>query len=230
MHQNWRPIPGRFKDYIAMPKPNLYQSLHTTVVGHQGQPFEVQIRTREMDLVAEEGIAAHWRYKEGKIEAQDFDPNILWLRQLLEWQKEVQDPRTFLTTLKVDLYPDEVYVFTPQGRRPRPSRAARRRSTSPTGCTPNSATTAPARASTAAWCRCAPALQNGDMVEILTNPARNPEPRLADLRHHVAGEEQDPPVAQHAAEAAGAGDRPAAVREGDAEVRDPPKKVLTSPR
>src|SRR4029079_10637647 len=115
VHQNWRPIPGRFKDYIAMPKPNLYQSLHTTVVGHQGQPFEVQIRTREMEVVAEEGIAAHWRYKEGKIVAQDFDPNILWLRQLLEWQKEVQDPRTFLTTLKVDLYPDEVYVFTPKG-------------------------------------------------------------------------------------------------------------------
>ncbi|HSS50510.1 MAG TPA: RelA/SpoT family protein, partial [Thermoanaerobaculia bacterium] len=101
VHQNWRPIPGRFKDYIAMPKPNLYQSLHTTAVGDQGQPFEVQIRTREMDLVAEEGIAAHWRYKEGKAEPLASDPNIVWLRQLLEWQKEVQDPRTFLTTLKV---------------------------------------------------------------------------------------------------------------------------------
>src|SRR4029077_1370831 len=115
VHQNWRPIPGRFKDYIAMPKPNLYQSLHTTVVGDQGQPFEVQIRTREMEVIAEEGIAAHWRYKEGRVEAVSSDPNIVWLRQLLEWQKEVQDPRTFLTTLKVDLYPDEVYVFTPKG-------------------------------------------------------------------------------------------------------------------
>lgn len=112
VHQSWRPIPGRFKDYIAMPKPNLYQSLHTTVVGEKGQPFEVQIRTREMDLVAEEGIAAHWQYKEGKSGA---DTNILWLRQLLEWQKEVQDPREFLSALKIDLYPDEVYIFTPKG-------------------------------------------------------------------------------------------------------------------
>src|SRR5262245_19876592 len=115
VHQSWRPIPGRFKDYIAMPKPNLYQSLHTTVVGEKGQPFEVQIRTREMDLVAEEGIAAHWRYKEGRVQPRPSNPNILWLRQLLEWQKEVQDPRTFLTALKVDLYPDEVYAFTPKG-------------------------------------------------------------------------------------------------------------------
>jgi len=115
VHQAWRPIPGRFKDYIAMPKPNLYQSLHTTLVGERGTPFEVQIRTREMDLVAEEGIAAHWHYKEGDDEPQESDPNILWLRQLLEWQKEVQDPRTFLTSLKIDLYPEEVYVFTPKG-------------------------------------------------------------------------------------------------------------------
>ena len=115
VHQSWRPIPGRFKDYIAMPKPNLYQSLHTTVVGEHGQPFEVQIRTREMDLVAEEGIAAHWQYKEGKSRAEAGDPNILWLRQLLEWQKEVQDPREFLSALKIDLYPDEVYAFTPKG-------------------------------------------------------------------------------------------------------------------
>jgi GTP pyrophosphokinase len=173
VHQNWRPIPGRFKDYIAMPKPNLYQSLHTTVVGNQGQPFEVQIRTREMEVVAEEGIAAHWRYKEGKIEAQDFDPNILWLRQLLEWQKEVQDPRTFLTTLKVDLYPDEVYVFTPKGDV----------LAFPRGATPLDFAY---RVHTDLGHHCAGArvngrlvplrtdLQNGDMVEILTNPARNP--------------------------------------------------------
>ncbi|MEM9552996.1 MAG: bifunctional (p)ppGpp synthetase/guanosine-3',5'-bis(diphosphate) 3'-pyrophosphohydrolase [Acidobacteriota bacterium] len=116
VHQNWRPIPGRFKDYIAMPKPNLYQSLHTTVLGEKGQPFEVQIRTREMDLIAEEGIAAHWQYKEsGSSGEATNDPNILWLRQLLEWQKEVQDPREFLSALKIDLYPDEVYVFTPMG-------------------------------------------------------------------------------------------------------------------
>jgi len=114
VHQHWRPVPGRFKDYIAMPKPNLYQSLHTTVVGEQGQPFEVQIRTREMDRVAEEGIAAHWLYKEGAGDGAG-DGGVVWLRQLLEWQQEVEDPRTFLTTLKIDLYPDEVYAFSPKG-------------------------------------------------------------------------------------------------------------------
>jgi guanosine-3',5'-bis(diphosphate) 3'-pyrophosphohydrolase len=173
VHQNWRPIPGRFKDYIAMPKPNLYQSLHTTVVGDQGQPFEVQIRTREMEVIAEEGIAAHWRYKEGRVEARASDPNILWLRQLLEWQKEVQDPRTFLTTLKVDLYPDEVYVFTPKGEV----------FSFPRGATPLDFAY---RVHTDLGHHCAGArvngklvplrtsLSNGDMVEVLTNPARNP--------------------------------------------------------
>jgi len=115
VHQSWRPIPGRFKDYIAMPKPNLYQSLHTTVVGGGGQPFEVQIRTREMDLVAEEGIAAHWMYKEGKDEPEHPDPGLRWLRQLVELHTDSSDPRAFLSTLKVDLYPDEVYVFSPKG-------------------------------------------------------------------------------------------------------------------
>jgi GTP pyrophosphokinase len=115
VHQNWRPIPGRFKDYIAMPKPNLYQSLHTTVLGRSGQPFEVQIRSREMDLVAEEGIAAHWRYKEGKAAPGAQDENVRWLRQLLEIQTDTSDPRTFLSSLKLDLYPDEVYLFTPKG-------------------------------------------------------------------------------------------------------------------
>jgi GTP pyrophosphokinase len=115
VHQAWRPVPGRIKDYIAMPKPNLYQSLHTTLVGDKGQPFEVQIRTRQMDRVAEEGIAAHWYYKERGERGAEPDRNIVWLRQLVEWQKEVEDPRTFLTALKVDLYPDEVYVFTPKG-------------------------------------------------------------------------------------------------------------------
>jgi guanosine-3',5'-bis(diphosphate) 3'-pyrophosphohydrolase len=115
VHQSFRPIPGRFKDYIAMPKPNLYQSLHTTVLGGAGQPFEVQIRTREMDLVAEEGIAAHWRYKEGKLSSEGVDKSVLWLRQLLEFQTDVSDPRHFLSGLKLDLYQDEVYVFSPKG-------------------------------------------------------------------------------------------------------------------
>ncbi len=115
IHQMWRPVPGRIKDYIAMPKPNFYQSLHTTVVAEKGQPFEVQIRTREMDLIAEQGIAAHWKYKEGRVGAHPDDKNFLWLRQLVEWQQEIKDPRVFLNSLKIDLYPDEVYTFTPKG-------------------------------------------------------------------------------------------------------------------
>ncbi len=115
IHQMWRPVPGRIKDYIAMPKPNFYQSLHTTVVAEKGQPFEVQIRTREMDLVAEQGIAAHWKYKEGRMGAQPDDSNFLWLRQLVEWQNDIKDPRVFMHSLKIDLYPDEVYTFTPKG-------------------------------------------------------------------------------------------------------------------
>jgi len=115
IHQMWRPVPGRIKDYIAMPKPNFYQSLHTTVVAEKGQPFEVQIRTREMDLIAEQGIAAHWKYKEGRVGAHPDDANFLWLRQVVEWQHEIKDPRVFLDTLKIDLYPDEVYTFTPKG-------------------------------------------------------------------------------------------------------------------
>src|SRR4029079_12380326 len=115
IHQMWRPVPGRFTDYIAMPKPNFYQSLHTTVVAEKGQPFEVQIRTRDMDLIAEQGIAAHWKYKEGRMGAHPDDKNFLWLRQLVEWQHDIKDPRVFLNSLKIDLYPDEVYTFTPKG-------------------------------------------------------------------------------------------------------------------
>jgi GTP pyrophosphokinase len=115
IHQMWRPVPGRIKDYIAMPKPNFYQSLHTTVVAEKGQPFEVQIRTRDMDLIAEQGIAAHWKYKEGRVGAKADDSSFLWLRQLVEWQHEIKDPRVFMNSLKIDLYPDEVYTFTPRG-------------------------------------------------------------------------------------------------------------------
>ncbi|HSS01109.1 MAG TPA: bifunctional (p)ppGpp synthetase/guanosine-3',5'-bis(diphosphate) 3'-pyrophosphohydrolase [Kofleriaceae bacterium] len=113
-HQTWTPIPGRFKDYIALPKPNLYQSLHTAVIGPRGERIEVQIRTRDMNLVAEHGIAAHWKYKEGSISSVD-DKKFAWLRQLMESQKELRDPTEFLESVKVDLFGDEVYVFTPQG-------------------------------------------------------------------------------------------------------------------
>jgi GTP pyrophosphokinase len=116
IHQLWPPVPGRFKDYIAMPRPNLYQSLHTSVIHATGQPFEVQIRTHEMHRLAEQGIAAHWRYKEDEPITPEIQQRISWLRHLIEWTQEVQDPSEFLSTLKVDLYPEEVYAFTPKGK------------------------------------------------------------------------------------------------------------------
>ncbi len=116
IHSLWRPVPGRFKDYIAMPKNNGYQSLHTTVIGPEGSRIEIQIRTREMDLVADEGIAAHWSYKEGKTVDPKDAKVIKWLREIMEtWQQDLDDPREFFEHVRVDLYPDEVYVFTPKG-------------------------------------------------------------------------------------------------------------------
>ena len=115
IHSHWRPVSGRFKDYIAVPKPNMYQSLHTSVIGPYGERMEIQIRTHEMHRVAEEGIAAHWRYKEG----EDFHVSDIqrytWLRQLLEWQQNLQDPQEFLHSLKDDLFSEGLYVFTPKG-------------------------------------------------------------------------------------------------------------------
>ncbi len=115
IHGMWRPVPGRIKDFIAMPKPNLYQSLHTSVMSEKGQPFEVQIRTREMHEVAEKGIAAHWKYKEGQALTSKEEVNIQWLQRIVEWHKDVKDPREFLEAVKIDLYPEEVYAFTPKG-------------------------------------------------------------------------------------------------------------------
>ena len=117
-HSTWTPIPGRFKDYIALPKPNLYQSLHTAVIGPKGERIEIQIRTQDMNMVAEHGIAAHWKYKEGAIGsalATEDDKKFAWLRQLMESQKELRDPTEFLESVKIDLFGDEVYVFTPGG-------------------------------------------------------------------------------------------------------------------
>ena len=115
IHQTWSPVPGRFKDFIAMPRPNGYQSLHTSVVSAKGTAFEVQIRTQEMHHIAEEGIAAHWKYKEGRVGAARDEQYFAWLRQLLETQQDVRDPAEFLQNLRIELYPDEVYLFTPRG-------------------------------------------------------------------------------------------------------------------
>ncbi|HVT43158.1 MAG TPA: bifunctional (p)ppGpp synthetase/guanosine-3',5'-bis(diphosphate) 3'-pyrophosphohydrolase [Thermoanaerobaculia bacterium] len=173
IHQTWRPVPGRIKDYVAMPKPNFYQSLHTTVVAEKGQPFEVQIRTREMDLVAEQGIAAHWKYKEGRLGASADDASFLWLRQLVEWQNDIKDPRVFMNSLKIDLYPDEVYTFTPKGDV----------FAFPRGATPLDFAY---RVHTDVGNRCVGArvngklvplrttIRNGDIVEILTGPNQTP--------------------------------------------------------
>ncbi len=172
IHGQWRPVPGRIKDFIAMPKPNMYQSLHTSVISDKGVPFEVQIRTHEMHRIAEEGIAAHWKYKEGK-GTKDNDANIQWLRQIMEWQQELKDPREFLNMVKVDLYPDEVYCFTPQGQV----------KSFPRGATPIDFAYS---VHTEVGHRCVGAringklqplrteIGNGDIVEILTSPNHHP--------------------------------------------------------
>src|SRR5579859_3324655 len=117
IHTLWRPVPGRIKDFIAIPRANRYQSLHTTVIGDGGHQFEVQIRTEEMHRIAEEGIAAHWKYKtKGDVLTARDEERLNWIRQLVEWQKEMTDPNEFLSSLKMDLYPDEVYTFTPKGK------------------------------------------------------------------------------------------------------------------
>ncbi len=174
VHDLWRPVPGRFKDYVALPKSNGYQSLHTTVIGPHGERMEVQIRTAEMHRIAEFGIAAHWKYKEGRIEhdAED-EERFAWLRQLLEWQRELSDPHEFLDTVKVDLFPDDVFVFTPKGDV----------ITLPRGATPIDFAYA---IHSEVGARCAGAkvngrlvqlrnrLENGDTVEILTRKDQHP--------------------------------------------------------
>ncbi len=178
IHSLWRPVPGRFKDYVALPKANGYQSLHTTVIGPYGERVEVQLRSREMDTVAEQGIAAPWRYKEGRAARsgsgeQKDDERFSWIRQLLEWQRDLQDPDEFLDTVKVDLFPDEVYVFTPKGEVKR----------FPKGATPIDFAYG---VHTDVGNRCSGAkvngklvplryhLRNGDIVEILTSPHQKP--------------------------------------------------------
>ncbi len=115
IHSTWKPIPGKFKDYVGLPKENMYQSLHTTVIGPYGERIEIQIRTHEMHKISEEGIAAHWKYKGGKVVEEAEDKRFTWLRQLLEWQRDLKDNREFIESVKVELFPNEVYIFTPKG-------------------------------------------------------------------------------------------------------------------
>ncbi len=173
IHTLWKPISGRFKDFIAMPKSNMYQSLHTTIIGPKGDPVEIQIRTWEMHRTAEEGIAAHWAYKEGRAAIDNTDGRFRWLRQLVEWQQDLKDSKEFLDTVRVDLFPDEVYVFTPKGDV----------KSLPRGATPLDFAFA---VHTNVGLRCHGSkvngrlvplkteLQNGDIVEILTGP--HPQP------------------------------------------------------
>ena len=173
IHQMWSPVPGRFKDFVAVPRPNGYRSLHTSVVGERGLPFEVQIRTEEMHRIAEEGIAAHWKYKEGRVGAARDEQYFTWLRQWLESQQEVRDPQEFMQNLRIELYPEEVYIFTPKGEV----------KSLPRGATPVDFAYA---IHTDVGHQCTGArvngrfvplrtrLENGDIVEIVTQPGHKP--------------------------------------------------------
>lgn len=200
IHGMWKPVPGRFKDYISVPKPNMYQSLHTTVMGPLGQRMEVQIRTWEMDRVAEEGIAAHWKYKEGSAASRTDDAQFAWLRQLLEWQQSLKDPAEFLETVRMNLFPDDVYVFTPKGEV----------KAFPKGATPVDFAYA-IHSEVGEKCmgsrvngRMVPLryqLRTGDLVEIITSPRQHPSKDWLDfvktpraktkIRHWVKNQERE---------------------------------------
>jgi len=195
IHSLWPPVPGKFDDYIALPKGNMYQSLHTTVIGPHGERIEIQIRTWDMHMIAEEGIAAHWKYKEsGKFDEKDAK-RFSWLRQLLEWQMDLEDDQEFLQTVKVDLFPTEVYVFTPQGEVKE----------FPKGATPVDFAYS---IHTDVGHQCVRAkvngrvvplsyqLKNGDAIEIITSA----KPRLAEICKDLTGEDQDPPMDKGPAE------------------------------
>ena len=208
-----------------MPRPNLYQSLHTSVITDQGQTFEVQIRTEEMHRMAEEGICSHWKYKEGRSGADVDDRRMAWLRQLVEWQREVKDSSDFLSTLKIDLYPEEVYVFTPKGKL----------IVLPRGATPIDFAYA---IHTEVGHTCVGAkvdsrivplkyqLRNGDIIEIITQQGNHPSPDWLSLGQDLAGAQQDQAVAQRPPPRARRGNRRKAAREGSAPSQDSAQEDL----
>jgi len=204
IHTAWRPIPGRFKDWIAIPRENFYQSLHTSVVGEAGQSFEVQIRTQDMHSIAEEGIAAHWKYKEGRRGTHtEEDEAFVWLKRLVEWQQEVKDSREFLDSLKLDLYPKEVYCFTPKGKVIELPRGATPVDFAFAIHTQVGLTCTGAKVNS----RIVPLkyqLRNGDVVEIMTSPSAHPSRdwmnfvktsrARSKIRHHLAESERSTAV------------------------------------
>ena len=218
IHGQWQPVPGRIKDFVALPRPNLYQSLHTSVITQDGQRFEVQIRTEEMHAMAEEGICAHWKYKEGRRGPDTADGQMAWLRRLVEWQREMRDSTDFLSTLKVELYPEEVYVFTPRGKV----------ITLPRDATPVDFAYA---IHTEVGHTCVGArvdgqiaqlkrpLTNGEIVEVLTKPGSHPAQDWLSFVKTSRAAQQDQAVAQCRASPASDRDRPAAAGEGGPDLQ-----------
>ena len=221
VHALWKPIPGRFKDYVAMPKSNMYQSLHTTVVGPEGKPLEIQIRTRDMHRTAQFGIAAHWRYKEGK-QARDA-ADLAWLGQMMEWLKDMADPREFMEGLRIDLSGGRVFVFTPKGdvvNLPAGRHAGRLRLRDPHRRRPPDGRREGRRQARAARLRAAD--RRLGRHPHLEGPGRGAVPGLAAVRRDAARAEQDPPVVRAGAPRgrARAGPRRGAARDAQAAPPD----------
>ena len=218
IHQTWSPVPGRIKDFIAMPRPNGYQSLHTSVISEHGFPLEVQIRTDEMHRRAEEGIAAHWKYKEGRVGDHRDERYFQWMRQLLEVQQEVRDPAEFLQNLKIDLYPEEVYIFTPKGEvrsLPRGATAVDFAYTVHTDVGHQCVGRAHQRPHGAAAHATAERRHHRDRHAVRAQA----EPRLADVRGDVARPQQDPARPAHRGADAQHRARTPPVRQGSAPLQ-----------
>ena len=228
IHQTWSPVPGRIKDFIAMPRPNGYQSLHTSVISEHGMPFEVQIRTIEMHRMAEEGIAAHWKYKEGRVGDQRDERYFQWMRQLLEYQQDVRDPQEFIQNLKIELYPEEVYAFTPKGQVKAFPRGATP-STSPTPSTPTSGNSASARASTGKMVPLRHASEERRHRRDRHADGPQAEPRLAELSSRRRSARYKIKHLIHSRNGTRARrPRPEGVREGSAPLRSEPRRRLST--